>query len=244
MVLMALMSGVRLIRRLYGELQVGAAARSVVICGAGDLGAMIARQMHRDYAFRVTAFVDEDPTLTGQRIHGVPVKGTITDLPAIVGACSPDHVVIAIPDQSEGKQQTIRELLRHSATEVVPFNRLQELLGASSDRHANAMVSGQPSASLGAEPVGGVASQRCPRCHGVAHRSRARSIIHVLRKRFSAKRLYRCVSCRWRGWMLPLEMPAATSIATDVSAWEPFALEDLADVGAQAKPAFSPHDLR
>lgn len=52
----------------------------------------------------------------------------------------------------------------------------------------------------------------CPRCRGLAHRSRARRFDQVVRKSFTPKRLFRCSSCGWRGWLLPLDTVTPQSI--------------------------------
>ena len=55
--------------------------------------------------------------------------------------------------------------------------------------------------------------QPCPRCHSKRlHRSRARGFPERVRRHFSARRLFRCDECEWRGWLIPLEFadPKAT----------------------------------
>jgi FkbM family methyltransferase len=46
----------------------------------------------------------------------------------------------------------------------------------------------------------------CPECNSMPiNRSRASSVSERVRKRYTAKRLYRCPRCGWRGWALPFE---------------------------------------
>ena len=59
----------------------------------------------------------------------------------------------------------------------------------------------------------------CPACkRASAHRSKARWFGERLFKLSTSRRIYRCDSCGWRGWVLPMEQGAA------------FALESPADV--------------
>jgi hypothetical protein len=44
----------------------------------------------------------------------------------------------------------------------------------------------------------------CPKCDApTAYRSRSRSRMERFRKNHTAKRLYKCDTCQWRGWLLP-----------------------------------------
>ena len=52
------------------------------------------------------------------------------------------------------------------------------------------------------QPV--IDSARCPACQSeTLRRSPARTAFERFRKRITVKRLHRCGSCRWRGWVVP-----------------------------------------
>jgi FlaA1/EpsC-like NDP-sugar epimerase len=75
--------------------------------------------------------------------------------------------------------------------------------------------------------------QPCPQCQSwTLHRSRARSVSERIRRNFSARRLFRCPQCDWRGWLTPLQF-------SDADAVEPASGPNLADLDAalQAFPA-------
>ena len=88
--------------------------------------------------------------------------------------------------------------------------------------------------------------QPCPHC-GSSHASidrKAQNLPERVRRNFSARRLFRCDDCSWRGWLLPLHF-------NDFGAVEPAAIPDLAalDVALQAsaptlRRSFSPRDLQ
>jgi len=44
-------------------------------------------------------------------------------------------------------------------------------------------------------------SQSCPRCGGVAHRSRTRWWFERVRRSVTGRVPYRCRQCDWRGWL-------------------------------------------
>jgi FlaA1/EpsC-like NDP-sugar epimerase len=73
--------------------------RRVVIVGAGDAGALVAREMQKNSQLGMTpvAFLDDEPSKQGKRIYGVPVLGPLASLGAIVDSRRADEVVIAVP---------------------------------------------------------------------------------------------------------------------------------------------------
>ena len=97
--LVAFLIGIRTVRRLSRELNRGEHGRRILICGAGDAGDMIVRDMKRRtfYNGEPIGFVDDDRRKVGQRIHGLPVLGTRQELGAVVERYRPDDVLIAMP---------------------------------------------------------------------------------------------------------------------------------------------------
>ena len=109
--LIGLMGGIRLGRRIYRELGDVEREKRVLIYGAGDAGEMVVRQMRNDprYESEPVGFVDDDSAKVGQRIHGVPVLGTRRDLPAIMVKTAPQEVLLAMPG---ARPKAIRELVK------------------------------------------------------------------------------------------------------------------------------------
>jgi FlaA1/EpsC-like NDP-sugar epimerase len=58
----------------------------VLIVGAGEMGQHLARELgqNRSQPYRPVCFVDDDQTLKGKRIHGVPVAGGRYDIPLAI----------------------------------------------------------------------------------------------------------------------------------------------------------------
>ena len=69
-----------------GNTVVSVPAKRVLIVGAGQTGAALVREMRTNHAlgFEPVAFVDDDPNKHGVKLHGVPVRGTTADIPALV----------------------------------------------------------------------------------------------------------------------------------------------------------------
>ena len=87
-------------------------------------------------------------------------------------------------------------------------------------------------------------AQPCPHCGSSRlHRSRARNLPERVRRNFSARRLFRCDDCEWRGWLIPLDFgdfdPIAGSLAPDLGS-----LDDVMHSARPSlRPSFSPRDL-
>ena len=111
--LVGLLSTVRLVKRVVHHLRRPKPVTRVLIIGAGDAGEMIVRDMSNvPHGYDPVGLIDDDPAKVGQRIHGVPVLGTRTDLAHIVSAARPDEFLIAMPSASRNVVRTFMELLQ------------------------------------------------------------------------------------------------------------------------------------
>lgn len=93
--------------------------KRVLIAGAGDAGAMIAREMQYNPGLGIIpiAFTDDDPNKVGKRIHNIPVLGKLRDIPHLVQKWYINEVVIAMP-AAPGK--VIREIAQACEIANVP----------------------------------------------------------------------------------------------------------------------------
>jgi FlaA1/EpsC-like NDP-sugar epimerase len=136
-ILVFFMGGARLMRRIYQELCTPKRGKRVMICGAGDLGEMIVRDMKNNAAFyhyQPVGFVDDDPQKIGRRIHGIRVLGARADLPRIMAREKPDEILVAT---SQAEPAAMRELL----SILGPFKVPIKMLLSSADGH-NGKVNG------------------------------------------------------------------------------------------------------
>jgi FlaA1/EpsC-like NDP-sugar epimerase len=75
----------------------GRSSQRTLIVGAGDLGRAVAFQMRESQRDRmVLGFIDDDPALRGRMVRGLPVLGTIEDLPKIAARTRAQQAAIAI----------------------------------------------------------------------------------------------------------------------------------------------------
>ncbi len=93
------LGGIRLLSRTVTEVPRRPDAKRVLVIGAGDAGAMIAREMRSKpyYGSVPVGFVDDDRAKHGLYIHGMRVFGGRDGLPTIVERTRPDEMLIAIP---------------------------------------------------------------------------------------------------------------------------------------------------
>ena len=117
LLLIFLMGGVRLARRLFFGLKLASSGKQVLIYGAGDAGEMIVRAIRNNggsYDYQPIGFIDDDPSKVGRWIHGVPVLGPRDKMPGILQSNQVDEVLLAIPSASPS-------LVRQILTVLEPF---------------------------------------------------------------------------------------------------------------------------
>jgi FlaA1/EpsC-like NDP-sugar epimerase len=126
LLLVFLLGGLRMVRRLYGAFPYSFSRRKrVLIFGAGDTGEMIVRDMKnhaRVYNYRPVGFIDDDPKKLGDRIHGVRVLGSRKRLNDILASTKPQEVIITIPSANHRiVQEFVKALEGYSiAVKTVP----------------------------------------------------------------------------------------------------------------------------
>jgi len=124
LVLVFLMGGVRLSRRVHFMMRHPKGAKKILIYGAGDAGEMIARDIRNNgalYHQEPIGFVDDDPAKTGAHIHGMPVLGSSDQLDPILRMYQPDEVLLAIPSASPA---WIRRVLTKLEPYKIPIKTL------------------------------------------------------------------------------------------------------------------------
>lgn len=130
--LIILMGGVRLARRLYDMPLATPKGRRVLVFGAGNAGEMIVRDMLQNPQFDASpiGFLDDDKHKVGQRIHDLPVLGGRDDIARILQSHRPDELLIAMPSASRDNLRGIVRALDSHKIRITTLPGLQDLMGS------------------------------------------------------------------------------------------------------------------
>ena len=85
----------------------------VAIVGAGAAGVQLLHELQNnpDSKYKVECFFDDDPGKIHKRIHGIEVKGKISEIPARLKAMDIREIIVAIPSAGELRRREILEKL-------------------------------------------------------------------------------------------------------------------------------------
>ena len=100
--------------------------KPVILVGAGDAGEKSFRELmdNPSLKYRVVGFVDDDQRKRGRLIHGVPVRGTVAELPRLVAELGVQEILITLPSATGPQMRRVVDICKESA---VPFKTLPGL---------------------------------------------------------------------------------------------------------------------
>jgi FlaA1/EpsC-like NDP-sugar epimerase len=95
-------------------------ARRVLIVGAGDAGAIVAREMMNNVHLNLKAvgFVDDDPSKRKKLLSGIPVVGTRSQIPNLVEILEIDEIIIAMPSVTGSVVRELMEICRKTPAKL------------------------------------------------------------------------------------------------------------------------------
>ena len=104
--------------------------KEVIICGAGDAGNTMLREMQRNRAlgYIPVGIIDDDERKAGLRVQGTRVLGPRAELPAILRDTKPDEVIIAMPSAPGIVRREIVEACREAGVPCKTLPGLPELI--------------------------------------------------------------------------------------------------------------------
>jgi len=104
--------------------------RRVLIVGAGDAGALVAREMQKNpqLCLQPVGFLDDAPGKLRHQIYGLSVLGEISTLAAVVAERQVDEVVIAIPTAGGRIVRSVTERCREAGIPSCVMPGLYELI--------------------------------------------------------------------------------------------------------------------
>jgi FlaA1/EpsC-like NDP-sugar epimerase len=104
--------------------------REVLICGAGDAGVTLLREMKRNRSLGYTpvGLIDDDPRKRRLRVQGTRVRGGRADLLRVLREVHVDEVIIAMPSAPGRVRQEIVESCRQAGVPCTTLPGLPELI--------------------------------------------------------------------------------------------------------------------
>ena len=104
--------------------------KEVLICGAGDAGNTLLREMKRNRALGYTpvGLIDDDPRKRRLRVQGTRVRGTRADLPRVLREVHVDEVIIAMPSAPGRVREEIVQACRAAGVPCTTLPGLPELI--------------------------------------------------------------------------------------------------------------------
>ena len=103
---------------------------NVLIVGAGDAGAMIAREIQQRYydSKKIIGFIDDDQYKKHQKLFGVKVLGKCTDIASIVEEYQIEEIIIALPSLDGNILRKIVNECKATACSVKTLPGMYELI--------------------------------------------------------------------------------------------------------------------
>lgn len=135
LVSLILIGGLRFLPRFLSEgmfsRQQERVGGQVLVVGAGDAGALVVREFHKNPQLNLTpvAYLDDDPDKQGVRIHGVPVVGKLDDLAEKIERMPISEVIVAIPSAPGVVVRRVADVCRQKQIPFRTMPGIYELLG-------------------------------------------------------------------------------------------------------------------
>ena len=110
-VLILLMGGLRAVRAVYYGIGEAGRRKRVVVYGAGDVGAMVIREMRnsRRSEYLPVGLIDDNVAMKGRWIHGVKVLGGSAELERLVAETRAHLLLLALPGITPAR---VREIVK------------------------------------------------------------------------------------------------------------------------------------
>jgi FlaA1/EpsC-like NDP-sugar epimerase len=109
-------------------------AERVLVLGAGRTAETLLRDLRSDGRYQPVGLLDDQRALKGAKVQGVPVLGTIDQLPYIAQETSPKLIVIAMPSASAAEMQRIVSLCDETGLPFRTVPRLSDVLAGKPQR--------------------------------------------------------------------------------------------------------------
>jgi FlaA1/EpsC-like NDP-sugar epimerase len=123
-------------RKVEQPPQTGAPRRTLVV-GAGSSGIQLMRALRNNPAYRPIGFLDDDATLQGKELVGLPILGRVDQVVAVATQQQAEEVLLAIPS-ADGS--LIRSILQSLVPLKIPVRILPRMLDSLEGRNPTSQL--------------------------------------------------------------------------------------------------------
>lgn len=131
-VLMLFLASPRLAYRRWKDSRYGSGshlpARRVLILGGGSAGESLIRELRRENLLKPVGILDDNRTLRGGRIQGVPVLGGLERLPELAHEVAAEMLLIAMPSINNQQMQRVVGLCEETQLPFRTVPRLKDVI--------------------------------------------------------------------------------------------------------------------
>ena len=110
------------------DLSVRIPPKRVLVLGAGRAGEVLVRELLRENRYQPVGLLDDNVQLRGAKVHGVPVLGTLEQLPQRAHEVAAEMLLIAMPSASNAQMQRVVESCEQSGVPFRTVPRLQDVV--------------------------------------------------------------------------------------------------------------------
>ncbi len=135
LLMIAFIGGSRLAWRIVRDniiKEAGEQGKKTLIIGAGDAGAMFARELinNKELALMPVGFIDDSRYKQKLTLYGIPVLGKRRDIPRIVDEYGVEEIIIAMPSVSGNTVKEFVDICRETPAKLRIFQGTSEILNS------------------------------------------------------------------------------------------------------------------
>ncbi|OLE18420.1 MAG: polysaccharide biosynthesis protein [Betaproteobacteria bacterium 13_1_20CM_3_63_8] len=135
-VLIMLMAGSRFTYRVWKEHRLysplAALGEPVLILGAGEAGAHLAKEFTHSRKWRIVGLLDDNPAKQGRLLRNISVLGPIAELPLWAKRFGVHTVILALPSAAHGVRRRVAEVCAAAGVEALTVPSYDDLISGRS----------------------------------------------------------------------------------------------------------------
>ena len=132
LLLILIMGGSRFVYRmwkeqnLYGDIKLH--GEPVLVLGAGDAAASLAKELAKSSDWRLVGFLDDDSARHGRTLNGIRILGGLDSLPVWAERLSVTQVIIAMPSSSHQQRKHAIQLCNQAKVKALTVPSFDDLM--------------------------------------------------------------------------------------------------------------------